>query len=235
LLLTSVSASSQSDDVIRGGDWVGDVGHLTLADSALSELLIDMLRMLDHGHLSATPREPDPGLTTRQAARGVRKVQKEYPRLVPDDADDWLNEVLDAAEKRNELLHAVALNRCDTCGTATLFQHPRTGKVIDRGEEAVQTLTEKLLDLKERGGEIAEQMATLVNKQIILGAMLLADDTGEAIVPETVRPHVTKHTCGDCNGDGRATAAVTIQLGNTEIMPTGLTRRFLEGIRKREG
>jgi hypothetical protein len=75
--------------------------------------------------------------------------------------------------------------------------------LIDRSEEAVQALTEKLLDLRERGGEIAAQMASLVNKQIILGAMLLADDTGETIVPETVHPHVANHTCGDCNGDGR--------------------------------
>jgi len=52
----------------REGDWVGNVGHLALADSALSELLIDMLRMVDYGHLSAVPKDPDPGLTTRQAA-----------------------------------------------------------------------------------------------------------------------------------------------------------------------
>lgn len=47
----------------REGDWVGDFGHLTLADTALSELLIDMLRMLDYGHLSSMPKAPDPGLT----------------------------------------------------------------------------------------------------------------------------------------------------------------------------
>jgi hypothetical protein len=116
-----------------------------------------------------------------------------------------------------------------------LFEHPRTGKLIDRSEEAVQALTEKLLDLRERGGEIAAQMASLVNKQIILGAMLLADDTGETIVPETVHPHVANHTCGDCNGDGRATATVAIPLGNVEIKPTGHTKALLEDIRKRKG
>jgi hypothetical protein len=109
--------------------WVGDVGHLTLADSALSELLIDMMRMLDYGHLSAMPKEPDPGLTTRQAAGDVRRFQEKYPRLFPDDADDWLSEVLDATEERNELLHAVARNRCITCGTATLVRAPAHGKV----------------------------------------------------------------------------------------------------------
>jgi hypothetical protein len=65
--------------------------------------------------------------------------------------------------------------------------------------------------------------------------MLLADDTGETIVPETVRPHVVKHTCGDCNGDGRATAAVTIQLGSVQIKPNGHTKALLEDIRKLKG
>jgi hypothetical protein len=220
--------------VTKEADWVGDVGHLVLADSALSELLIDMLRMLDYGHLSAIPREPDPGLTTKQAAREVRSFHEKYPRLFPDTADSWLSEVLEAADVRNELLHAVARNRCITCGSATLFQHPRTGRFIDRSEEAVQALTEKLLDLGERGSDIAGQITSLVNKQIVLGAMLLADDTGETIVPETVHPRVVKHTCGDCNGDGRATAAVTIQLGNIEIRPTGHTKALLDDIRRRE-
>jgi hypothetical protein len=92
----------------------------------------------------------------------------------------------------------------------------------------------KAARLRERGDEIAKEIAGLVNKQIILGAMLLADDTGKTIAPETVQPHVTKHTCGDCNGDGRATATVAIQLGNVEIKPTGHTKALLEDIHKRE-
>jgi hypothetical protein len=221
--------------VTREGDWVGDFGHLTLADTALSEILIDMLRMLDYGHLSSMPKAPDPGLTTKQAAKEVLKFQEKYPRLVPNGAGDWLDEVLDAAEERNELTHAVALNRCVTCGNATLFQHPRTGKPIDRSDEAVQALTERLLDLREHGDEVAAQIAKLVNGSIILGAMLLADDTGETIVPETVHPHVVKHTCGDCNGDGRATASVLIHVGNVEVEPTGLTRAVLKNRMAEEG
>lgn len=212
----------------REGDWVGDLGHLMLADTALSELLIDMLRMLDYGHLSSLPKAPDPGLTTKQAALEVLKVQEKYPRLVPDDAGNWLQEVLTAADERNELIHAVALNRCIACGTATLFQHPRTKKWIDRSAEAVQGLTERLLDLHETGDEIAERMAKLVNGNITLGAMLLADDTGESIVPETVHPHVARHTCGECNGDGRATASVVVHVGGVEVKPTGVTKASLK-------
>ena len=165
----------------------------------------------------------------------VQRFREKYPRLFPDDADDWLAEVLGVAEERNELLHAVARNRCVTCGTATLFEHPRTGKLIERSEGAVQALTDRLLDLRERGGEIAAQIASLVSKQIILGAMLFDDDTGKTIVPETVHPNVVKHTCGDCNDDGRATAEVTIQLGNVEIKPTRHTKALLEDIRNRKG
>jgi hypothetical protein len=181
------------------------------------------------------PKAPDPGLTTKQAAKEVLRFQETYPRLVPDDADDWLREVLAAAEERNELTHAVALNRCIMCGNATLFQHPRTGKWIDRSDEAVQALTERLLDLRERGDEIAAQIAKLVNDSIILGAMLLADDTGETIMPETVHPHVVKHTCGDCNGNGRATALVVVRVGNVEIEPTGLTKALLKNRKRDEG
>jgi hypothetical protein len=216
------------------GDWVGDLGHLMLADTALSELLIDMLRMLDYGHLTSMPK-PDSGLTTKQAAKEVFKFQEKYPRLVPDHAGEWLLEVLTAADERNELTHAVALNRCMRCGTATLFQHPRTGKYIDRSDEAVQALTERLLDLREAGDEIAAQIAKLVNDNIILGAMLLADDTGETIVPETVHPHIVNHTCGDCTGDGRATASVVLQVGGVEVKPTGLTKALLENRRTGKG
>lgn len=217
----------------REGDWVGDIGHLTLADSAMVDLLIDMLRMLDYGHLSAMPKEPDAGQTTRQAARAVQRFQEKYPNLFPDDALDWLDEVLAAAQERNELVHAVARNRCITCGAATFFESPRTGMPVDRSGEAVKALTEKLLDLGERGIEVAEQIAGLVNKRIILGAMLLADDTGETIVPELVHPHAAQHTCGECNGDGRATAVVTVHLGNVEIKPTGHARAAIEELRAR--
>lgn len=212
----------------RNGDWVGDFGHLTLADTALSELLIDMLRMLDYGHLSSIPKAPDPGLTTKQAANEVLKFRREYPYLMPDETDDWLGDVLAAADERNELTHAVALNRCIQCGTATLFQHPRTGRWIDRSDEAVHALTERLLDLREIGDEIAEKVAKLVNDRIILGAMLLADDTGETIVPETVHPGVVKHTCGDCTEDGLATASLVVRLGGVEVKPTGVTKALIQ-------
>jgi hypothetical protein len=55
------------------------------------------------------------------------------------------------------LLHVVARNRCIACGSATVFEHPRTGELINRSEEVVQALAEKLLDLRERGGEIVAQ------------------------------------------------------------------------------
>lgn len=234
-MTTIVPSAAYGDVMTREGDWVGDFGHLTLADTALAELLIDMLRMLDYGHLTCMPKAPDPGLTTSQAAKEVLKFKERYPRLLPDDAKNWLSEVLAAAHERNELTHAVALNRCIRCGTATLFQHPRTGKWIDRSDEAVRALTEKMLDLREAGDSIAARIAKLVNDRIILAAMLLADDTGETIVPETVRPHVVEHTCGDCNGDGRATASLVVRAGGVEVKPTGLTKALLENRRTEEG
>jgi hypothetical protein len=89
--------------------------------------------------------------------------------------------------------------------------------------------------LREAGDEIAAQIAKLVNHNIILGAMLLADDTGETIVPETVHPHIVNHTCGDCTGDGRATASVVLQVGGVEVKPTGLTKVLRENQSTGEG
>lgn len=212
----------------KEGDWIGNVGHLALADSTLSELLIDMLRMIEYGKLSGTPKEPDPGLTTRQAAKEVRKCLSDFARLFPDEASGWLSEVLDTAEIRNEVLHAVALNRCVTCGTATQFEHPRSGKRIDRSDVAVQELTTELLDLIERGRALASRIGKLVNERIVLASMLLADDTGETVVPELVTPGAVEHSCGECNGNGRASATVTLQ-GSVEVKPTGVTKALLEG------
>jgi hypothetical protein len=44
----------------------------------------------------------------------MRRFHEKYPHLFPDDADDWLSEVLAAADEGNELVHAVALNRLFT-------------------------------------------------------------------------------------------------------------------------
>jgi len=68
-------------DVTREGDWVGDVGHLTLADSALTELLIDMLRMLEYGHLSSIAEEPDPGLTKVAACISASMPTRHFVRM----------------------------------------------------------------------------------------------------------------------------------------------------------
>ncbi|MEU8045744.1 hypothetical protein AB0B71_16570 [Micromonospora echinofusca] len=99
----------------------------------------------------------------------------------------------------------------------------------------MQALTEGLLDLREAGDEIAAPIAKLVNKNIILGVMLLADDTGETVVPETVKPHIVNHACGDCTGDGRATASVVLQIGGVEVKPTGLTKALLGNCGTGEG
>jgi hypothetical protein len=203
---------------------IGDIGNLALADTALSELVIDMLGMLRYADLF-TPVEdrkaPDPGLTTKQAARQMQRVIAKDPRLFPKDAPvhALLDAVLAVSEERNQIMHAVALNRCVECGNATLFQHPRSGRFVDRSEDAVQELTDRLLDLREQGIELANQVAWQVNRRIFIGAMVLANDIGETVVPETVMPRQAEHTCGDCNGDGRATARVTIGLGGVEIHP----------------
>lgn len=106
--------------------------HLALADATLDALLIDMLSVLGHASYPGAPRLVKPGLTTKQAARQVRRCLEAEPELFGDTAKDWLSEVTAVTDSRNELLHAVTLDRCGTCGAATRFIHPRSGWKVDR-------------------------------------------------------------------------------------------------------
>ena len=49
-------------------------------------------------------------------------------------ADRGGADVTDATETRNHILHALAVNRCATCGSVELFVHPRSGEVVDLTE-----------------------------------------------------------------------------------------------------
>ena len=137
--------------------WVGEIGHLALADASLGALLIDMLRLVAEAGYPEPPAQVDTGLTTKQAARAVEQQLQRDPSLFPDDFAQWLADVTDATETRNHILHALAVNRCATCGSAELFVHPRSGEVVDRNEEAVHALTSQALALREQGMPLADQ------------------------------------------------------------------------------
>lgn len=166
--------------------WVGDLGHLALADATLGALLIDMLTVLAHAGYPEAPLVVDPGLTTKQAARDVRRCLEAEPELFGDTAKDWLSDVDTVTDSRNELFHAVALDRCDTCGAATRFVHPRSGREVDRSEQAVRDLTARALAVHKNGTLVAEQIAERGNARIVARARLDANATGEIQNPPSV-------------------------------------------------
>src|SRR3954463_7296840 len=100
-----------------------------------------MLAVLTHVGYPEAPLVVDPGLTTKQAARDVWRRLEADLGLFGNTAGGWLSDVITVTDTRNELLHAVALDRCGTCGTATKFIHPRSGRQVDRSEQAVHDLT----------------------------------------------------------------------------------------------
>jgi hypothetical protein len=70
--------------------WIGDLGHLALADAALGALLVDMLTILGHAGYPVVPPTVDPGKTTKQAARDVQRRLDSEPELFGDTAEGWL-------------------------------------------------------------------------------------------------------------------------------------------------
>lgn len=189
--------------------WIGDLGHLALADATVGALLIDILILLEYAAYSNAPRDVDPGLTTKQAAIKVQAALIREPALFGHDAGSWLSDVIEVAEVRNALLHAVALNRCGTCGLATRFVHPRSGSDVNRSDQAVRDLTARVLALYRDGLLLADEIAERVNTRIVECARRIADQTGEVQNPPQVRPHRASHQCASCAADGRGTTSIS--------------------------
>lgn len=207
--------------------WIGDLGHLALADATVGELLIDILTLLEHAAYPDAPRDVDLGLTTKQAAIKVRAALQREPALFGDDAGSWLSDVIEVTDVRNALLHAVALNRCGTCGLATRFVHPRSGSDVDRSVQAVRDLTARVLALYRDGLLFADEVAERVNARIVEGARRMADQTGEVQNPPQVRPHHASHQCAGCAANGRG--ATSISLGTAVLVyPRALREALFE-------
>ncbi|WP_350280481.1 hypothetical protein [Kribbella sp. HUAS MG21] len=210
--------------------WVGNIGHLALADSALGALLTDILQALAQAAYPAPPAKVDVGLTTKQSVRKVERRAHSEPHLFPSQTGAWLLEVHEATELRNSILHAVAINRCANCGAASHFVHPRSGQHVDRTDEAIRNLTTQMLKLRERGIELAEEIAQRVNAQIVARARAAAEATNEIQNPPQVYPHRSVALCAECAGNGRGT--ITARLGTAiEIWPREKLRAEIERLK----
>ncbi|MEV0561465.1 hypothetical protein [Dactylosporangium sp. NPDC050588] len=214
----------------KDNEWIGDLGHLALADASLGVLLVDMLSLLAHAGYPAGPSAVDTGKTTRQSARAVQGLLSAQPELFGDTAGDWLSDLIAVTELRNELLHAVALNRCSACGTASRFLHPRSGREVDRSEQVVRDVTAQALALYKTGMVVAAQIAERVNARIVAGARLQAEATGEVQNPPQVYPHQAVHECANCAGNGRGRTTMAIGTA-VEVYPREQLQALMDGQR----
>jgi hypothetical protein len=219
--------------VTTGDNWIGDIGHLALADSALGALLTDMLQVLAEASYPEPSTRVDVGMTTKQAARRLQRCVEADPGLFPDPTSAWLEEVVRATELRNSILHAVAVNRCANCGAASHFVHPRSGSQVDRTDEAVRTLTSQLLALRPPGMLIAEGIAERVNAQIVDRARITAYATDDIQNPPQIYPHRSVALCVSCAGNGRG--SITTQVGTAvEVLPRERYRAMVARLREQQ-
>lgn len=217
--------------VTNQANWVGDIGHLALADASLGALLIDILRLVAEAGYPDRPSSVDTGLTTKQAAAALQSQLQRDESLFPNDFAEWLAVVDDATESRNRIMHAVAVNRCVNCGSAEQFVHPRSGEFVDRTEEAIRALTTQVLALHDTGRPLADQVSERVNERIAAHARADAEATGEIQNPPQIYPQRSTALCAACTGTGRG--SITVQLGTAvEIWPREKFKMLKEELAK---
>lgn len=106
------------------------VGRLTLADAMLGEVVTDMRRILAHANWPGIVQEPGVGMTTGRAARKLETELGHEATLATDALTTWIASVTDVVDRRDRVVHAIALNQCMNCGEGTMFRHPRSERAV---------------------------------------------------------------------------------------------------------
>jgi hypothetical protein len=114
-------------------------------------------------------------------------------------------------DRRDRVVHAIALNQCMNCGEATMFRHPRSGKDVDRGLEAVAAIEERYSDLRAQGLPLATELSKAVNDRIFVEAKRIANEIDETQnPPQTYRSTSStcaRHAMAECVGRRESTLA----------------------------
>jgi hypothetical protein len=208
------------------GGRLGDIGALALAEVTLGELVADMLEIF----LDA--KQPDTTSTTKHAVKLLRKVVEEHPWVFPDRITDWLDEIDQACDDRNDILHASAEDRCVQCGNATRYQ--RNGEPFDRSPERVQSVTERLDALTREGFQLGYDISERANAAVVEVAKLMAQRSGEPQAPPQVLIGAHAYTCGDCTGTGQGKLTITAAPA-VMVLPPGTSAPVLpEGLQAGE-
>jgi hypothetical protein len=195
------------DDMHNNADDV--VGQLTIADATLCYLLLDILR-------EAEDRNPGE-MTTGQVSRKLLDLAKRDPTLLTSDITDWLERVKRATVKRNEVVHAVARDRCVMCGQATQFEH--RGSPVDRSPAGVRLVTSEFTTLINEGVKLAALISDRINAREVAKAQDLARSTGNAQSPKQILIGQSWHRCTTCSQTGVAEVVVALPTAVAVLPP----------------
>lgn len=171
------------------------VGELAVADASLSDLLRDTLHEVTC---------QDPGwVTTGQAADQLQHLAKSDPSLLTPEDVGWLKRVKTAAERRNSIIHAVARDRCASCGQATHFEH--RGAPVDRSLAAIALLVSDFGSLISEGIDVAYLISQRLNAREVAKAKALVTATGSPQTPKQILIGQNWHLCAACGASGAKT------------------------------
>jgi hypothetical protein len=171
------------------------VGELAVADATLTDLLRDLLHEI---------AGQDPGwVTTGQAADRLLRLAKSDPLLVTSQDADWLRRVKKASERRNSIIHAVASDRCASCGQATQFEHH--GAPVDRSLAAIALLVDDFGSLISEGINTAYMISQRINAREVAKAKELVTATGRPQTPRQILIGQNWHLCAACGVGGAKT------------------------------
>lgn len=176
------------------------VGRLAVMDGTLNDLLRDLVGEI-------TGRDAA-GMTTGKAAQILLGHASDNRTLLTLEVSDWLKRVVKAAEKRNEVMHAVARDQCVLCGDANRFEH--RGHPVDRSASAVEAVSARFRDLIDEGVRHARGISDALNERVRAAAMRVADATRTIQTPTQVMIGQNLHRCAACSLGGSAISVVSM-------------------------
>lgn len=176
------------------------VGQLAIVDATLCDLLRDLVH--------ETTGQDTRLLTTGKAADKLLALAKRDPSLVTPDDVDWLKRVKRAAEERNQVIHAIARDRCASCGQATQFEHH--GVPVDRSPAAVARVASDVKALIDEGVNLACLISERLNAREVVTAKALAASTGSLQTPRQVLIGQNWQLCTACGAGGSGKMTVTL-------------------------
>jgi hypothetical protein len=188
------------------------VGRLAVMDGVLNDLLRELYTEVTH---------MDGGnITTGQLADKLLGHAKQDPALVTPDVAAWLKRVKQAAEERNNVMHAVAQDQCVLCGNATRFEHK--GKHVDRSAGAVNMVSTKFRDLIDDGVRHARSISETLNERARAAAAQEAAATGNAQFPGQILIGQTLVRCAECSPGGKGIVSIAVPPAAVVLSPKPL-------------